>query len=170
MTIVEQQSTLAPREIAELFQTLRFSLEGEQESLREKLAELQPKQYEVKDIIWRSRLLGFSECLCSVNIIHKTLLEQIRNTLFSKKPTTSDHRSNRTEPFYIDVNTGGDQLFSFNVPAVNPNDAYAQLSRRVIYRSITKIQSVRVFAGRLEERNENDTPVRTYTQDELICA
>ena len=163
-------TVLSAREIAELFQQIRFHLESESPRMIDKLLEMQPKQHETRDLLWRSRLFGFVEGLYVTNTIHKTLYERIERTLFSGNISNLEQRGNRRRAFNIDVITTEGQTFSFNVPATNPNDAYAQLSKRIVYRSINNIDSVIVYDGLYDQREEHAEPAKKYTSKELICA
>tara|TARA_R110002167_G_scaffold204404_9_gene408535 strand:+ start:15364 stop:15867 length:504 start_codon:yes stop_codon:yes gene_type:complete len=77
-------------------------------------------------------------------------------------------RPGRDHKYSVDVTNQRGISFPFDVPAMNPSDAYFQLSKRTVYKSIPDIVHVSVFSGETEERLDGQLPEREFKKTELI--
>ncbi|MFT6916618.1 MAG: hypothetical protein ACJAWL_002959 [Motiliproteus sp.] len=85
-----------------------------------------------------------------------------------KASPTPDDRPGRDRNYSVDVTTERGYCYPFDVPAMNPSDAYYQLSKRSGYKVLPDIYSVRIFEGLAKERTKRQEPKRSFEQSELV--
>jgi hypothetical protein len=132
------------------------------------LKNLHPSKDEIEGLEWRYRLSGYLEGLAVSDQMDNGFIELLVATLFSRADVSDGDRPGRARPFSIDIVTEQRKTFSFDVPAMNPLDAYVQLTKRTAYKSIPGIEVIKVFEGLLPDRTSGVQPLRTFHTGELI--
>lgn len=134
------------------------------------LIEFTPSKEEFWTGAWRLRFEGVVSALRALNVIDNESLEPLMS-LAGLKPLsnqTGDKRPGRDHSFSIDILTETGAEFSFNVAAMNPSDAYFQLTKRFAYKAIPDITAAEVYTGVQEGRAQEAEPVKTFESDELV--
>lgn len=134
------------------------------------LSGLKPSQEEFWTGVWRFKLDGFSKALVASAFVDHKLLNPITDLIVEKLavPKGKDKRPGRDYMFSVDVMTDSVQVFKFDVAAMNPSDAYFQLTKRFAYKAIPDITSANVFVGSQEGREVGARPVKSFDADELV--
>lgn len=161
--------TLSIPQVNELFMHIQTHISPKFPKVSSHLSTLKPSKADVASIMWRHRLNGYLEALCLLGAIEQELHLYAREMLFSQ---TFDEILNRRpgckNKYSLDVETEEEKNYTFDVPAMNPVDAYAQLAKRHTYKNIKNITSVQVYAGFQFERNEQSKVLKNFDSDELI--
>lgn len=165
--MIEFMQNLTNSEIDRLFTSLKEKVLGDKEIVFKHLASIKPSYSEGEILSWRYRLAGYLEGLCACDMFSTEDLNHSIAQLFGKSHEERSIRPGRCTEYSIDIKTENSRVFSFDVPATNPFDAYFQLSKRVAYKSIPDIESVIVHSGFINDRDEAD-PLRTFNKDELV--
>ncbi len=120
---------------------------------------------------WRWELRGFVSALAALGQLREGAEETIDRELFPE----TDERSRklaRSKEFSIDIYTISSDMearkFQYDVPALNPFDAYAKLAMRGSYNKLKNVDVVQVFRGNRSERSENQTPLKSFSRDEIV--
>ncbi len=92
---------------------------------------------------------------------YKTLCD-----LLQSGESNATTRPGREHTFYVLVKTEKGKEYDFNVAAVNPSDAYFQLTRRSSYKAIADIMGVEVFNG--PGLRSDAPPLKSFQRDELV--
>lgn len=161
--------TLSMPQVNELFMHIQTHISPEFPKVSSHLSTLRPPKADVASIMWRHRLNGYLEALCLLGAIEQELHLYTREMLFSQ--TFDDIRNRRPgckNKYSLDVETEEEKNYTFDVPAMNPVDAYAQLAKRHTYRNIKNITSVQVYLGFQFERNERSKVLKNFDNNELI--
>lgn len=161
--------TLSMPQVNELFTHIQTHISPKFPKVSSHLKTLKPSKADVASIMWRHRLNGYLEALCLLGAIEQELHLYAREMLFSQ--TFDDIRNRRPgckNKYSLDVETEEEKNYTFDVPAMNPVDAYAQLAKRHTYRNINNITSVQVYAGFQFERNEESKVLKNFDSNELI--
>ena len=160
--------TLDQNQIENIFQELRDNISPEHCKALIGLDNLKPSHYEFGSLDWRYRLGGYAEALCACNILSNCIYESAVAKLFSQHSGGKAARSGRKFKYSVDIKTEQNMLFTFDVPAMNPLDAYVQLTKRIAYKTIPDIVSVLVYAGLHFERSHDALPLKSFEKSELI--
>lgn len=161
--------TLSIPQVNELFTHIQTHISPKFPKVNNHLNTLKPSKADVASIMWRHRLSGYLEALCLLGAIEQKLHLHTREMLFSQ--TFDDIRNRRPgckNKYSLNVETEKDKNYTFDVPAMNPIDAYAQLAKRHTYRNIKGITRVQVYVGFQFERNEKSKVIKSFDSDELI--
>lgn len=113
-----------------------------------------------------SRIRGIIEGLFIGGIIP----ESTRNTLVRLTYGDSElgyQRLGRDRAYVVQITTEQGRSFDFEVAAINPSDAYFQLTKRSSYKSITDIMQAVVYEGTGLSTSYGD-PLKTFQKDELV--
>ena len=134
------------------------------------LLDLKPSQEEFWTGVWRFKLDGFSKALLASGSVDHKLLNPVTDLIVEKlaAPKGEDKRPGRDYMFSVDVMTDGSQVFKFDVAAMNPSDAYFQLTKRFAYKAIPDITSANIFVGSQEGREAGASPVKIFDAEELV--
>ena len=161
--------TLSMSQVNELFIHIQTHISPKFPKVSSHVSTLKPSKADVASIMWRHRLNGYLEALCLLGAVEQELHLYTREMLFSQ--TFDDIRNKRPgckNKYSLDVETEEEKNYTFDVPAMNPVDAYAQLAKRHAYRNIKDITSVQVYTGFQFERNEQSKVLKNFDSDELI--
>ncbi len=159
--------TISINQLDNIFEIIKSGISRNVDLNTLRLNNLRPSAHELNNVEWRYRLAGFAEGLCSTNILGRDTLNQLILTLFGEGENPAD-RPSRRHKFSVDIINKSGAVFSFNVPAVNPFDAYVQLTKRTAYKTIPDIETVSVYTALRSERQEDQTPVRVFNERDLI--
>ena len=161
-------NTLNTQQVDDVFERLRSSLSSEKAARH--LVNIRPSdQYEMEGMTWRYRLCGYLEGLDIADLLSPSVKEYVHNLLFgSPKQRTEGVRPGKHFKYSIDITTEQNNVFEFDVPAMNAFDAYYQLTKRIAYKSIPGIESVKVYPGFRSNRIEGNQPLKQFEKDELI--
>jgi len=162
MTYTTQQK------IDELFEDIKDRLGKSNTKTLAYLKNMRPSEGELERFEWRYRLSGYLEGLCTTNQIDNGFIEQLVAVLFSRAALSPKGRPGRTHAFSVDITTEQRKVFSFDVPSMNPLDAYVQLSKRTAYKAIPDIDTIKVYSGTKENRELDAQPLRMFQKEELI--
>ena len=154
--------------VNDLFQDIEDRLRGGNQKPVGYLKNLYPSQGEIERLEWRYRLSGYLEGLSASGQIDSGFIEQLVAALFSRSAALEGARPGRSRPFSIDIVTEQRKVFSFDVPSINPLDAYVQLTKRTAYKAIPGIECIKVFAGLQMNRSSDAEPLRIFHSDELV--
>lgn len=160
--------SLSQKQIDALFADIRESLGEDQTKAIVALDRICADSYE--SIEWRYELRGLLRGFEAAGILDAAALQDALVTVFSK-PAVNERRLGRERQFSLTVSTGyGFSMadFEFDVAAMNPTDAYVQLSKRLVYKSLQDVRVVAVFEGLIEDRQAGAKPIKTFEDSELI--
>lgn len=159
---------LSTQQVDDIFERLQNGLSNEKASRH--LVNVRPSdQYELESMTWRYQLRGFVEGLFVAELIATPVKKYVNRILFGNKETTQEGaRPGKKYKYSVDILTEQANIFEFNVPAMNPYDAYYQLTKRIAYKSIPGIEFVKVYSGFNSVRLSDSQPIKTFTKDELI--
>lgn len=160
--------TLDQEQIESIFQELKENIAPAYNKALVGLENAMPSQHENDGLEWRYRLGGYTEGLCASDILSISVYENVIAKLFGPRPKDELERPGRKYKYSVDIKTEQESTFTFDVPSMNPFDAYVQLTKRIAYKTIPGIVSVLVFAGLQSERQPSAKPLRTFEHDELI--
>lgn len=160
--------TLCAKQIEHIFQELRENISPINNKALVGLENATPSQHEYEGLEWRYRLGGYTEGLCAGDILSINVYENIVAELFGQHSGNQSERPGRKYKYSVDITTEQKKTFTFDVPSMNPLDAYVQLTKRIAYKTIPGIDSVLVYAGLQSERKQNSKPLRTFENDELV--
>ena len=120
---------------------------------------------------WRWELNGFVSALVSTGHLHAETQREIEEQLFPE----SNHKRRqlaRSKPFSIDVFTLSPsreaRKYQYDVPALNPFDAYAKLAMRGSYNLLEWVEVVQVYRGSKDERQPTQEPLKKFDRDEIV--
>ena len=152
-----------------LFDTIRDDLCEPTENLLAIVESFRPLDPSLMD--WRFELMGFVRGLLIGGLISSKAVKETREVLFGPvKP--NEQREGRDFHYSIDVHSrsvdGSERTIQFDVAAMNTMDAYVQLTKRLVYRTIPDVFKVDVFIDFLKNRTEIQNPARRFEKDELI--
>jgi hypothetical protein len=157
------------QKIDDLFESIKARLEGSNSKALAYLKNMQPSHGEHERSEWRYRLSGYLEGLCTTNQIDDGFIEQLVAVLFSRAEPLQAERPGRAHAFSVDIATEQQRkVFSFDVPSMNPLDAYVQLNKRTAYKSIPDIETIKVYAGTKKDRKLGAAPLRIFQEEEFI--
>ena len=162
------QLTLADTD--RLFHRIDEAMIPYDQGIASQLAALRP-QSDPSDIGWRYALKGFVSFGVAAAFLPAFLLEEIDELLFNRPG--DKNRPGRSRSFLVLVAAtrpgDGEVVHEFQVAAENPTDAYAQLAKRVGFRSIPDITSVAVYPQRPNGEVDFETSAqRVFDGDDLI--
>lgn len=162
---------LTGNDVDNIFDYLTATLEKSDATLclLSSLEDLRPNDPSIMD--WRYELRGFVRGLTFFGVIPSKELDYVQKSVFGQF-VTGDKRPGREFKFSVDVYakslTDEERLFNFDVAASNSTDAYVQLTKRLVFRTIPDIFRVEVFDSFQDERGQNQKPARIFNKDELI--
>lgn len=162
--------SLSQKQIDELFAEIRESLGEAQVNAIAALDRICAESYE--SIEWRYELRGLLHGFEAAGILDAATMQDALVTVFAT-PTIDERRLGRETQFSLTISTGhGFSMadFEFDVAAMNPTDAYVQLSKRLAYKSLQDVRVVSVFDGLIEDRQPGAKPVKNFEDSELIFA
>lgn len=160
--------SLSQKQIDALFADIRESLGEGQANAIAALDRICAESYE--SIEWRYELRGLLRGFEAAGILDAATLQDALITVFAK-PAVNERRLGRERQFSLTASTGyGFSMadFEFDVAAMNPTDAYVQLSKRLAYKSLQDVRVVSVFEGLIEDRQPGAKAVKTFEDSELI--
>ena len=160
--------SLSQKQIDELFADIREALGEAQVNAIAALERISAESYE--SIEWRYELRGLLRGFEAAGILDAATLQDALVRVFAK-PAINERRVGRETQFSLTVSTGyGFSMadFEFDVAAMNPTDAYVQLSKRLAYKSLQDIRVVSVFDGLLDDRQPGAKPIKVFEDSELI--
>lgn len=160
--------TLSAKQIEQIFQELKENISPIHSKALVGLENATPSQHEYDGLEWRYRLGGYIEGLCAVDILSVSVYENIIAELFGQRSRDQGERPGRKYKYSVDITTEQNTKFTFDVPSMNPIDAYVQLTKRIAYKTIPGIESVLVYAGLQSERQPASKPLITFENDELV--
>ena len=160
--------TLSEKQIEHIFQELSENISPVHRKALVGLEKLTPARHKHQGLEWRYRLGGYIEGLCAGEVLSVSGYENIIERLFSQRIKDKDVRSGREYKYSVDITTEQNKIFTFDVPSMNPVDAYVQLTKRIAYKTIPGIKSVLVYSGFQSERQPGSKPLRTFENDELV--
>lgn len=120
---------------------------------------------------WRWELNGFVSALVATGHLSAESQHEIERQLF---PESGEQRRNmaRSKSFSIDVFTLSPskeaRKFQYDVPALNPFDAYAKLAMRGSYNRLEYVEVVQVFRGTKDERESVQEPLKYFDRSEIV--
>lgn len=150
-----------------LFSSLKHLIPQDAHKAILSLDNIHPNHNEREGLEWRYRLRGYTEGLCAADVIESSDYEKVLSALFGSD-SKAHKRPGREFKYSVDIHAEQERRFSFDVPSMNPVDAYVQLTKRIAYKSIPGIISVLVYSGFEAERQQDSKPIRTFTHDELV--
>ena len=156
------------QKIDDVFESIKERLGGSNTKALAYLKNMQPSHGELERSEWRYRLSGYLEGLCTTDQIDNGFFEQLVSVLFSRSTPSIAERPGRAHAFSVDIATEQRKVFSFDVPSMNPLDAYVQLSKRTAYKSIPDIETIKVYAGTKKDRKLGAAPLRIFQEEEFI--
>lgn len=161
--------SLSNREVDNIFQSIVIQVDDPPKSLETSMAQFKPE--DPTRMEWRFELRGFVRGLTVTGKLDDAVLGQTW-WLFNHQPRESGERPGRDLMFSVDVHASEHSdsgcVFHFEVAAMNSMDAYVQLSKRLVYRTIPDVFHVDVFEGLFKDRYEGQETVRVFRKDELI--
>lgn len=160
--------TLDKKAIDTIFQDLSNNISPEYKKIIHSLDNIKPSRHESETQEWRYRLSGYIEALSSINILETGIYDKVIFTLFADQINNGTKRPGRVYKYSVEVLTDQNKIFNFDVPSMNPTDAYLQLTKRISYKSIPGIELVRVFSGVHSGRSVGAKPLKQFTKNELI--
>lgn len=120
---------------------------------------------------WRFELRGLLLGLNATGAFQQSALYEVQKILFGSVKTEFK-RKGRDCLYSVDiVATSADcspRLVQFDVAAMNPIDAYLQLTKRLVYRTIPDVRYVEVYYELLKNRTASQIPLRTFERDQLV--
>ena len=153
----------------QLFSFLTSDLSEPNGSTSKALETFRPLDPSLMD--WRYELFGFVRGLRLGGLISPQAVTRTRNTLFGPVKA-GEKREGRDYHYSVDVHSRGvnnqTRIIQFDVAAMNTFDAYVQLTKRLVYRTIPDVYSVKVYTEFVEARKDNQSAARIFEADELI--
>ena len=160
--------TLDQNQIENIFQELRDNISPEHGKAIIGVDNVKPSHHEFESLEWRYRLGGYTEALCACDILSNSVYESAIAEIFGQRPRDGADRPGRKHKYSVDIKTEQNKQFTFDVPSMNPLDAYFQLTKRIAYKTIPGIVSVLVYAGFHTDRKPDSSPLRSFEKDELV--
>lgn len=159
---------LNSQQVADLFQLVRTNLPHDRQKAILGLSRVMPSQHEISSLEWRYRFGGYTEGLYAAEILNQDVKVSVSDSLFGASASNREERKGRDFKYSVDIITEQNKTYSFDVPSMNPLDAYVQLTKRIAYKTIPGIAAVDVYAGFSDERQANAEPLKQFDHDELI--
>lgn len=160
--------SLSCREVDNIFQSIVIQVQDPPQMLNASMAAFKPE--DPTRMEWRYELRGFVRGLTVTGQLNGNVLQQT-DRLF-QQPKDGQTRPGRIHLFSIEVFAHAPgkkgRIFQFDVAAMNPMDAYVQLTKRLVYRTIPDVYQVEVFESALADREAAQQPARLFGEDELI--
>lgn len=160
--------SLTSSEVDNIFESIEIQVQDPALDIKSSMEEFKPE--DPTRMEWRFELRGFVRGLALMGKLDEAAVA--RASRLMHQPGSKPNRPGRDYQFSIDVHASGpdepDRAFQFNVAAMNPMDAYVQLTKRLVYRTIPDVYRVDVFEDLLTERIADQEPIRTFERDELI--
>ncbi|HAT58218.1 MAG TPA: hypothetical protein DCS79_05355 [Gammaproteobacteria bacterium] len=148
---------------------IRAELQAETPEILRALLDRCPRTLE--DENWRWELRGFASALAALGEITQESEQRIDQTLFPGEDLRR-RRLARSKSYSIDIYTLSNvkevRKFQFDVPGLNPFDAYAKLAMRASYNQLKDIDVAQVFLGPSDERTSEQLPIRTFSREEIV--
>lgn len=157
------------QDMEDVFQEVHSGIRTPCSDLTEAVNDLRPSDPSLMD--WRFELRGLVRGLAATEAVgHSTLIE-VEKTLFGRSDFDAK-RPGRDFAFSVDVYgtsaDGSARLLQFDVAAMNPMDAYVQLTKRLVYRTIPDIQRVEVFHEKTNERTDQQMAAKRFNKEDLV--
>jgi hypothetical protein len=159
---------LTENQVTEFFREIKENIPLSAYQAHKGLDDIKPLRHEIDCLEWRYRLRGFTEGLSASNLLDISVVENLGAALFMFRSNNLDERPGRKYKYSVDIKTEQNKVFTFDVPAMNPVDAYVQLTKRIAYKAIPGITTVAVFAGLEATRLPSATPLKTFEKNELV--
>lgn len=159
---------LNQNQIEKIFQELRDNISQDHVKALNGLENVKPSHHDYEGLEWRYRLAGYTEGLCAGNMLSISVYESVIADLFGQRQKAQADRPGRKHKYSVDITTEQHKQFTFDVPSMNPLDAYFQLTKRIAYKTIPGIVSVLVYAGFQTERQPDSSPLRAFDKEELV--
>lgn len=160
--------SLSSTEVDNIFESIVLQVQDPALDLKASMEEFKPE--DPTRMEWRFELRGFVRGLALLGKLDETAIA--RASRLMHQPISKPNRPGRDHQYSVDVHASGpdqpDRTFQFNVAAMNPMDAYVQLTKRLVYRTIPDVYRVDVFEDFLSERKTSQDPIRIFDKDELI--
>ena len=153
--------------VDQLFSSLKGVISQDAHKAMLSLDDIHPGQHQIEGLEWRYRLRGYAEGLRATDLIESSDYENIVSTLFGNH-AKAEQRPGRDFKYSVDILAEKERRFTFDVPSMNPVDAYVQLTKRIAYKAVPGIISVLVYSGFEDERQPDSKPIRTFSHDELV--
>jgi hypothetical protein len=160
--------TLTGSQVNEIFQELAENIPQNEIGAHAALEHIKPSHHDLDCLEWRYRLVGLADGLHACKIIQHNVHENLVASVLAEREKNAEARPGRKYEYSMDILTEQDKVFSFDVPSMNPTDAYFQLTKRTAYKSIPGITSIAVYAGLQSTRIPAATPLKIFTKNELV--
>lgn len=160
--------SLTENQVNEFFKEIKENIPHSANHVHKALDDIKPLHHEINCLEWRYRLRGFTEGLSVSNLLDISVAENLGEGLFMARSATQDERPGRKYKYSVDITTEQNKVFTFDVPSMNPIDAYVQLTKRIAYKAIPGIMSVAVYAGLEATRLPSAIPLKTFEKNELV--
>lgn len=159
---------LTESQVAEFFKEIKENIPHSANQAHKGLDDIKPLQHEINCLEWRYRLRGFAEGLSASNLLDISVVENLGEALFMARSANQDERPGRKYKYSVVITTEQNKIFTFDVPSMNPIDAYVQLTKRIAYKAIPGITSVAVYSGLEAARLPSAIPLKTFEKNELV--
>lgn len=157
------------QEAEDVFQLISSNLDPRFQIKEEEVLQLRPVDFSLMD--WRFELRGLARGLALSGAIPLKVAKTVDERLF-KPFSKKEKRPGRDYKYSVDVYSKGVDgkkiIFEFDVAAMNPTDAYVQLTKRLVFMSIPDVYTVKVYNNFIENRVENQFPAKTFDKESLI--
>lgn len=157
------------QEVEDVFQLIRSNLDPSFQIPSKEILTLRPLDYSLMD--WRFELRGLAKGLALSGAIPPEIAKSVDERLF-KPFSQKKKRPGRDYHYSVDVYSKGVDgkkvIFEFDVAAMNPTDAYVQLTKRLVFMSIPDVYAVKVYDNFVDDRLENQFPAKTFDKESLI--
>lgn len=156
--------------IEAIFNSIVSSLKGQNKKAITVLNEIRPSQHEKDSLEWRLKLEGYIKGLQTTGTLSDEDHQIAYSALYPDRQIHDgeNDRPGRDHKYTVLIVTTLDNNHSFDVAAMNPLDAYVQLTKRVAYKSIPDIVKVSVYEGFGIDATDAHVPVRQFDHSELI--
>lgn len=153
----------------DVFQEVHASIRRTRPDITEAINHLRPSDPSLMD--WRYELRGLVRGLTATDAVGVSTLIEVEKALFGRSDFDT-HRPGRDFTFSVDVYgtsaDGSARLLQFDVAAMNPMDAYVQLTKRLVYRTIPDIQRVEVFHQKTIDRTDQQVAAKRFNKEDLV--
>ena len=157
------------RQINDLFDGIALSASQTNDKLSAYLRSMKPEPHDHESSIWRLKLESFLYTLNSLEVVTDIFLDQTVDVIWGKeKNHNGKGRLGRDHHYNANITTANGRTFWFDVPAMNPNDAYHQLTKRIAYRTIPDISGVNIYEGKLKDREVDAVPMMEIGARDLV--
>lgn len=157
------------QDMENIFQEVHSGVRTPRPELTEAINHLRPSDPSLMD--WRFELRGLVRGLTATETIGHSTLIKVEKGLFGLSDF-DEKRPGRDFVFSVDVyGTSADglaRLLQFDVAAMNPMDAYVQLTKRLVYRTIPDIQGVEVFHEKTIDRTDQQVAAKCFNKEDLV--